>query len=307
MTVGEVRGSRTTVLCIVLAVLLVHSLTGCGRSRPARVQVAEEDRPKPPVATTPEVPVVTVDPKFKQSFADATRKDPVPDFEPVVTTMTGKSIGKLYTQIVESWDATPLVTPEGKYLAYTAKLDTEAGPITLQLRSDWAPNHVRNFVALARAGYYDGLLFERVIQQQYVAEDPSLPRVEVQAVTAGCPIGTGEYGKDSLGYWLKPEFVKDLPHQEGIVAACHGEEDDSACCRFYISLCKTQTPTLDGHYTAFAKVVQGLDVVRKIWQAPVRVASEDLEGDHRPEKPVVITKVTIASKEVDKPGPADEN
>lgn len=304
MGVGGVRWRL-----VVTVVLLAAALAGCGRSRPPRKVVADADKPKKPepVATAPEKPVVTVDPKYKQSFADATRKEPVADFEPPLTTLAGKSIGKLYTQVSETWDSIQFLSPEGKRIVYTASLETPEGVVKIELRPDWAPNHVRNFVALTRVGYYDGLLFERVIHDQFVSDDPALPKIVVDAVTAGCPLGTGEIGKDSLGYWLKPEFNKDIKHQEGIVAACHGEEADTAGCRFYISLCKTPTPTLDGHYTAFGKVTQGLDVVRRMWQAPVRISTEDFEGDHRPENPVVITKATIETKEVDKSDPGGEN
>lgn len=309
MPVGGQRFGRSLV-AFVTVLVLISALAGCGRSRPARVKIADADKPRDatPVATEPEKkPEPVVDPKLVQSFAEATRKEPPGDFEPAVTTFAGKSVGKLYTQVAETWDSIRFISPAGKRIVHTATLETDEGVVKIELRPDWAPNHARNFVALTRVGYYDGLLFERVVHQQFVADDPALPKVEVDAVTAGCPLGTGEVGKDSLGYWLKPEFNKDIKHEEGIVAACHGEEEDTAGCRFYISLCKTPTPTLDGHYTAFGKVVQGLDIVRKMWQAPVRVTVEDLEGDHRPEKPIVITKATIETKEVDKSGPGGEN
>jgi cyclophilin family peptidyl-prolyl cis-trans isomerase len=109
----------------------------------------------------------------------------------------------------------------------------------------------------------------------------------------GCPLGTGDLGVGSIGYWLKPEFNKEA-HEEGTGGACHGEEPDTAACRFYITLSKA--PFLNGNFTVFGKVTQGLDIARKIFWLPVRNDPEYPEGD-RPEKPVVIRKVTIRTSE----------
>ena len=121
----------------------------------------------------------------------------------------------------------------------------------------------------------------------------SEPEVEVEVLEGGCPLGTGDSGVGSLGYWLKPEFSKD-EHDVGTVGACHGEEPDTAACRFYITLSKA--PFLDGNFTIFGKVTQGLDVARRIFWLPVRNDPEYPEGD-RPVKPVVIRKVTIRTSE----------
>jgi peptidyl-prolyl cis-trans isomerase B (cyclophilin B) len=161
------------------------------------------------------------------------------------------------------------------------------------LRPDLAPNHVRNFVALARAGYYDGLVFERAVH----AKSEEQPEVEVEVLEGGCPLGTGDSGVGSLGYWLKPEFSQES-HDVGTVGACHGEEPDTAACRFYIALRKA--PFLDGNFTVFGKATQGLDVARRIFALPVRNDPEYPEGD-RPEKPVTIRKVTIHTSEDPKP------
>ena len=97
-----------------------------------------------------------------------------------------------------------------------------------------------------------------------------------------------------LGYWLKPEFSKEITHQEGAVGACLGETEDTAACRFYITLSKA--PVMDGERTIFGKVTRGLDVVRRISTQPVSNTPEYPDGS-RLENPIVIRKVTITAKE----------
>jgi len=233
---------------------------------------------------------IPADPRLQQSFAEATRSEPPADGQrPPDLTLTGKSVGKLYREVVRLWDTVHFTTKGGKSISYTAVLDTELGPVEIALRPDLAPNQVRNFVALARAGYYDGLVFERTVH----AKSEEQPEVEVEVLEGGCPLGTGELGVGSLGYWLKPEFSKET-HDVGTLGACHGEEPDTAACRFYITLSKA--PFLDGNFTVFGKVTQGLDVARRIFWLPVRNDPEYPEGD-RPVKPVVIRKVTIRTSE----------
>jgi cyclophilin family peptidyl-prolyl cis-trans isomerase len=215
--------------------------------------------------------------------------------------MTGKSVGKLFTEVTRLWDDIKFVSPNGKPLAYSATVETEMGTIEIALRPDLAPNHVRNFLALARAGYYDGLVFERTIHEE--GENGNLDLIE-----GGCPLGTGDIGYGSIGYWMKPEIDPQAVHEEGTVGASHGQGEDAedpdghyrgedtAACKFYITLSKA--PFMDGHYTVFGKVTQGLDVARKILSLPVRDDGEYPDGD-RPVKPVVIRRVTIHATEVE--------
>jgi cyclophilin family peptidyl-prolyl cis-trans isomerase len=230
------------------------------------------------------------DPFLHQSFADATLPEPpegqyLPD-----KTMTDKSVGKLYTEVKDQWDRIAFTSVSGKRVQYRATLDTELGPITIDFRPEIAPNHVRSFLALARAGYYDGLVFERTVHM--VADDN--PGVKLDYIQAGCPLGSGEENFGSIGYWMKPEFSTKVHHEEGTVGTWHQKEADTAACKFYITL--TKAPLMDGNFTIFGKVTQGLDVVRKIGDRPVR---KDDEFKDRPENPVVIRKVTIETTEVD--------
>jgi cyclophilin family peptidyl-prolyl cis-trans isomerase len=267
-------------------------VAGCGQHEPPAVQ------PETPAIGTASdqtaADAAPVDLRLHQSFAQATLADPPNNWQrPPDVTLTHKSVGKLYTEVVRIWDDIRFASPAGKRLAYRATLDTELGQIDIGLRPDLAPNHVRSFLALARVGYYDGLVFERTIHE--TVEGRPSDRIEV--IEAGCPMGTGEAGYGSIGYWLKPEISPQATHEEGVVGACHGEEADTAACKFYINLCKA--PFMDGSYTVFGKVTKGLDVARKILSLPVRNDPEFPEGD-RPVKPVVINKVTIHMEELDK-------
>lgn len=233
---------------------------------------------------TPDAPAL-----LNQSFAEATRSDPPSNWHrPPDVTITGKSVGKLYTEVVGLWESIRFVTESGKRMTYVATLETELGPIQITFLPEVAPNHVRNFVALAKVGFYDGLVFQRTIHEK--PED----QPELELIEAGCPLGTGEIGHGSIGYWLKPEFNTEA-HIEGTVGACHGEEVDTAGCKFYITL--TKAPYLDKNFTVFGRVTGGLDVARRIAALPVRNDAEFPEGD-RPEKPVVIRRVVIQPSEV---------
>ncbi len=286
----------------VAGVLVGACALGCNKQQPQPGPDAKKDKTSPAASIPPKKQAAAVDPRWQRPFAEATRADPPADWPPPPdVTVTGKSVGKLYTQVVATWDSVRFLSDDGKRIVHHAVLDTELGTIDIELRPDWAPNHVRNFVALARVGYYDGLVFDRIVHQ----ESDVKPEDKLDIIEAGCPLGTGEPGMGSIGYWLKPEFNADVPHEEGTVGACRAEEADTAACRFYVTLGKA--PFLNGNYTAFGKVVAGLDVARKIFQQPVREDEQDLDGDHRPLKPVVIRKVTIQTKEVDKLGPGGDN
>ncbi len=96
-------------------------------------------------------------------------------------------------------------------------METEVGTVEITLRPDLAPNHVRNFIALSMLGYYDGLVFERTVH----AKPADHPEQEVDVLEGGCPLGTGDIGIGSLGYWLKPEYSQEK-HDVGTVGAPRG-------------------------------------------------------------------------------------
>jgi cyclophilin family peptidyl-prolyl cis-trans isomerase len=273
-----------------IALLLIALLPACNkRSGPSSSPAT--DTTEKPTETKPAVENAKLqDDPFKQSFGQATRSDPPQDWQPVDKTMTGKSVGKLYEAVKQNWDSISLTGKDGRPLSFVAKLDTDLGPIEITLRPDIAPNHVRNFLALVQADYYDGLVFERSVSEE--SADNSADKL--QYIEAGCPLGTGDPRVGSLGYWLKPEFTTQATHEIGTVGASHNQEADTAACKFYITLNKA--PYLDGNFTIFGKVTKGMEIVQKIFQQPVRLDDNNPEGDHRPLKPVVIKNVSIRSK-----------
>lgn len=122
--------------------------------------------------------------------------------------------------------------------------------IRAELYPEIAPNTVKNFISLANKGFYDGLIFHRVI--------------EGFMIQGGCPQGTGMGGP---GYSIKGEFSQngfknDLKHTEGVLSMARSMMPNSAGSQFFI-MHKT-SPHLDGAYAAFGKVVEGMDVVNKI-------------------------------------------
>jgi len=242
---------------------------------------------QPPAVSVPAV--AGAEDPLHLPFARATREadnPPADSNRPPDETVSKKSVYKLLKAVHERWDSIRFTSPDGKKIDYSATVDTSVGSFRIALRPDLAPNHVRNFIALAEAGYYDELFVDRIRMEQ------EGDRV-LRSIEAGCPLGTGETGDGSIGYWLKDEIqpTEKATHEEGTVSACRSIEPDTAACRFAVLL--TPAPYLDGNYTIFGKVVEGLDVVRKIHVQPVIIDDQDRDGARRPEKPVVIKKVTI--------------
>jgi cyclophilin family peptidyl-prolyl cis-trans isomerase len=297
---------RRATLPFTLAGLLTGGLAGCGGKdeKPAA-------QPEPPTgqtakaesvaaAQTPVASMAAVDSRWRQSFKEATREEPSRiDDCPPDRTVTGKSVGPLYLAVQKLWDDIPLVNGEGKPLIYPVTLRTVHGDVTIALHAAWAPNHVRSFVALAKAGYYDGLRIDDIVHQR--SDVATIPDLDL--LLAGSPLGNGEprAGEpvhSGIGYWLKFEIDPSIKHDVGSVGIWHPDEPDSDACRFYVTLSKA--PTMDGLYTIFGQVSAGLDVLHKIRRLPVREAEEDPEGYHRPDEPVVILKAVVHPAEVDK-------
>jgi peptidyl-prolyl cis-trans isomerase B (cyclophilin B) len=283
--------------------LLTVAAVGCRRG--AQPAPKAEAAPEPTAKAEPPKPQAAGDPRLNQTFAEATRPDPPASApRPPDMTATNKSVGKIYTDVVKLWKDIPFQTEAGKRVEYSATLETDLGPIELALLSDAAPNHVRNFVALARSGFYDGLSFDHL--RHDVSDAPDTKGRVLDLIEAGDPLGADDpEDHDSIGYWLKPETSAKLDHEEGSVGAVRGEEPDSAGCKFYIILSK-EPPIPKETYTVFGKVTKGLDVAHKIHQQPVIEAEEEV-GYSRPLKPVIIRKVTIHTTEVDTPGATAEN
>jgi cyclophilin family peptidyl-prolyl cis-trans isomerase len=274
---GRIRISTSLLICWIGW----FGLPGCSRPNEAKNSIVSPSKDAVAGSKDESARVIN-DPSFVP-FDQAVRLD-APDGEnrPPDMTVNGKVTGKLFEQIAGKdgkgglWDQVHFVTAQGKPLKSFALVKTDAGDMKIELFHQAAANHVRSFICLARAGYFDGLPFHQ-----------SIRRDDFRYLESGCPKGAGELGYGSIGYWLKPEISKTLTHEEGAVGAWHPEELERAACRFYVTLGKT--PAYDGNYTIFGKVVHGLDVAHTINKRPVQ--DEEYQGP--PQEPYRIRQVLI--------------
>jgi cyclophilin family peptidyl-prolyl cis-trans isomerase len=128
-----------------------------------------------------------------------------------------------------------------------ARITTEAGPIKIEFFPDRAMNHVLSFVQLAQRGYFDGIVYHRVV-----------PHFVIQG---GDPTGTGSGGP---GYKLPAEF-NEIEHVPGILSMARTSDPHSAGSQYFI--CTADCPNLDNQYTVFGRVVEGLESVMKIGES----------------------------------------
>ncbi len=158
----------------------------------------------------------------------------------------------------------------------------DGGKMVAELFPDKAPNTVRNFISLVKKGFYDGLIFHRVI-----------PGFMIQG---GDPQGSGMGGP---GYCIKGEFsgngVKnDLKHERGVLSMARAMSPNSAGSQFFIMV--SPAPHLDGEYAAFGKVTEGMDVADGIVNVP-------RDRSDRPLRPQRIKRVSVETFGVDYPEP----
>ncbi len=135
--------------------------------------------------------------------------------------------------------------------------------IKAELYPEIAPNTVNNYISLIKKGYYDGLIFHRVIRGFMIQ--------------GGCPEGSGMGGP---GYDIKGEFSingfeNNLVHTEGVLSMARSMNPDSAGSQFFIM--HKNSPHLDGQYAAFGKVTEGMEVVNKIAEVPTDFSDRPLE------------------------------
>jgi cyclophilin family peptidyl-prolyl cis-trans isomerase len=153
---------------------------------------------------------------------------------------------------------------------YQIDFDTNMGRITLDLFPDLAPGHCRNIIGLTKIGFYDGILFHRVIDDF--------------VIQAGCPYGNGIGGP---GYTIPAEF-NATKHVAGILSMARTNDPNSAGSQFFI--CLGPVPSLDGKYTVFGKTAdeESLQTVLNIGKVPVR--------DERPKEDVRIRHARVVAK-----------
>src|SRR5262245_36271035 len=148
-----------------------------------------------------------------------------------------------------------------------AIISTDQGDMTVELWNDVAPNHVANFLELGGSGFYNNLIFHRII-----------PGFVIQG---GCPRGDGT---GVAGRKLQAEF-NDRQHRPGTLSMARSQHPDSAGSQFFICLTREKCRHLDKLYTAFGQVVEGMDVVQTLG------ATKTGAGD-RPIKPPKMISVT---------------
>ena len=130
-------------------------------------------------------------------------------------------------------------------------IDTEFGAIELELLPEMAPNHVKNFLSLARSGFYDGTLFHRVIPGFMIqGGDPNTKDED-----------KNQYGQGGPGYYVQAEF-NDQPHVRGALSMARAQHPDSAGSQFFIVV--KDSNFLDHQYTVFGRVAEGMEVVDAI-------------------------------------------
>ncbi len=166
----------------------------------------------------------------------------------------------------------PIVTIEMK----------DGGKIKIELYPEIAPNTVNNFIYLVKKGFYEDLIFHRVIKGFMIQ--------------GGCPNGTGTGGPR---YCIKGEFTSngfknDLKHKRGVISMARAMNPDSAGSQFFIM--HADSPHLDGQYAAFGKVIEGMDVVDEI-------ANQYVDYTDRPQVDQVMKKVTVETFGEDYPEP----
>ena len=151
-----------------------------------------------------------------------------------------------------------------------------------ELYPEIAPNTVNNFISLVQNGFYDGLIFHRVIRGFMIQ--------------GGCPDGTGMGGP---GYTIKGEFsqngfANDLRHTEGVLSMARAMHPDSAGSQFFIM--HKNSPHLDGAYAAFGKITEGMDIENKIAETATDYSDRPLEEQK-------MKKVTVDTMGVEYPAP----
>ncbi|MEY9977456.1 peptidylprolyl isomerase [Lysinibacillus sp. RC79] len=154
--------------------------------------------------------------------------------------------------------------------------------IVIELEPSTAPNTVANFISLVKKGFYDGLIFHRVV-----------PDFMIQG---GDPSGNGTGGPDYSieGEFSSNGFKNDLKHERGVISMARSQDLNSAGSQFFIMV--KDTSQLDGDYAAFGKVIEGMEIVDAI-------AAAERDGADKPLKDQQMKKVEVDTKGFDYPAP----
>lgn len=239
---------KITLLILSLFVILAFAI-GCKKaekpkaSAPAQTALAQAPEQKP--AETPPSAPSQEKKKVKTPSASMPKQKPIESqtAEPA----SEKRVSRLAAPA-------PELTPK-KPTKTMAIIKTKFGNIELRFFPDVAPNHVKNFIELAKKGFYDGTTFHRVIPGFMIqGGDPNTKDPD-----------KSKHGMGGPGYKIKAEF-NAKPHKKGTLSMARAADPDSAGSQFFI--CVANTPFLDGQYTVFGEVVSGIEVVDKIVNQP---------------------------------------
>lgn len=179
------------------------------------------------------------------------------------------------------------------YAKTLAVLKTSQGDVTIRFFYDKAPGHVKNFIDLAAAGFYDGTLFHRVIPDFMVQGGGPYTKDPAKSALYGTGNNTDKAGK-SLN--VKAEF-NDVTHKRGILSMARASDPDSASSQFFIVV--KDSPFLDRQYTVFGEVVKGMDVVDRLVTESNSDTSDPRSGG-RPRAYQKIIRIELVEQAPDK-------
>jgi len=162
--------------------------------------------------------------------------------------------------VKKTYSAAPPMTID-KNKTYTATVKTNLGDIVIELASIQAPQTVNNFVFLAKDGFYDNVVFHRVVKGFMIQGGDPLTANEVNKA---------RFGTGNPGYSIPDEF-SSRKHVRGVISMAHSSLPNSGGSQFFI--CLDKADFLDGKYAAFGKLIKGEDVLLKIGETPVEVSS----------------------------------
>ncbi|MFL6584767.1 MAG: peptidylprolyl isomerase [Chthoniobacterales bacterium] len=164
-----------------------------------------------------------------------------------------------------------------------AVIKTSEGEMVAEFWSDVAPKTVDNFKKLAREGFYDGTAFHRIVKGFMIqGGDPNTKDLAKES----------SYGTGGPGYKIKAEFNEKL-HEKGVLSMARSGDPDSAGSQFFVML--GRSPHLDRQYTAFGKLIKGMDVLEKIGDTPV---TRGPGGENsKPTKRVTVESVKIVPRD----------
>ena len=179
---------------------------------------------------------------------------------------------RIQSVTIEKKKTQPFADATPDELRRTVTMKTTLGTIKIKMEPDWAPNHVRNFLMLTETGWYNGTAFHRLVKG-----------FVVQGGMGDARASGPTHPADRWVHSLKGEFRNDVKHTRGIVSMARGDDPDSANTSFFFLL--GDAPHLDGKYSGFGRIVEGLDVLDAF-------EKEDLEGE-APKRRLEILQATV--------------